>query len=112
MIAKHLLQRLRRRHQAQDLPLSLAADTTRLGQAAKRLLEDPVLTLAFELLEDDFVANWRNTPAGDKEAREAWYWRLFALRDVEAKLRAIVGDANRLAAEEASRAEHPELWAA
>lgn len=112
MIAKHLLQRLRRRHQAQDLPPTLAEDTTRLGQAAKRLLEDPVLRLAFELLEDDCIRNWRNTPASDKEARELWYWRLFALRDAEAKLRAIVGDANQLAAEDASRAEHPELWAA
>jgi hypothetical protein len=112
MIAKHLLQRLRRRHQAQDLPLSLAADTTRLGQAAKRLLEDPVLTLAFELLEDELIASWANTAGSDRERRDLWYWRLFALKDVQARLRLLLGDANRLAAEEASRAEHPELWAA
>src|SRR4030095_1232187 len=96
MIAKHLLQRLRRRHQAQDLPAALAEDTATLGQAGQKLLDDPVLTLACELLEDELIASWANTAGSDRERRELWYWRLFALKDVQARLRLLLGDANRL----------------
>lgn len=112
MISKDVLKRLWRRGQAKEVPRAISEDTTRLGAAAKRLLDDPVLRLAFELLEDDVVRAWGNTVVADREKREVLYHQLFALHQISVKLNALLGQANLLAAEEARRAENPELWAA
>jgi hypothetical protein len=112
MIAKKIMQRLWRRGLAAEVSVAVAEDTTRLGQAAKRLLEDPVLQLAFDLLEDEYIERWRGSALGDADRREEHYRLYFALLAVRARLQNLLGDANLLAAEEARRAENPELWAA
>jgi hypothetical protein len=112
MIGKAILQRLWRRGQAAEMSVAVAEDTTRLGLAAKHLLDDPVLRLAFDLLEDEYIERWRRSPVGDAAAREECYRLHFALLAVRARLQNLLGDANRLAAEAALRAENPELWAA
>jgi hypothetical protein len=112
VIAKEMLQRFWRRGQAQELPQAVAQDTTRLGYAAKRLLDDPVLQLAFDMLEDDFIERWKDTPLGEGDAREEWYRMLYALTELQAKLRGLLDNAQILEEEEARRAANPDLWAA
>jgi hypothetical protein len=112
MIAKAVLRRLWRRGLATEVPTPVSQDTTLLGHAAKRLLDDPVLALAFDLLEDEYVERWRGSALGDTAQREELYRLYFALLAVRARLRLLLDDANLLAAEEARRKENPELWAA
>jgi len=100
MLGKQLLERLRRRGQAAELPPELAESTRLLGQHCERLLADPVLRLCFELLEEDFTVGFKGTTLGDREGREAWYRMLAALQELDAKLRAMLGDARRLEAEQ------------
>jgi hypothetical protein len=111
MIGKELLARLRRRHQAQELPPAVAESATVLGAAAQRLLADPVLRLVFEMLEDDCIERWKATPIGGAAAREEWYRLYVALREVEAKLRGFVADAQMLESERQRREDNPD-WAA
>ena len=111
MIGSALLARLWRRGQAQSLPEELARSTTRLGEAAQRLLDDPVLTLAFEALDDELLERWKTTKVSDYAGREMLYALHCALVETEAKLRDFVGDAARVAAEQA-RNEQRGSWAA
>lgn len=112
MISKAVLRRLWRRGLMSEAPAAIKEDTTLLGHAAKRLLDDPVLALAFDLLEDEYVERWRGSALGDTAQREELYRLYFALLAVRARLRLLLDDATLLAAEEARRKENPELWAA
>jgi hypothetical protein len=112
MISKAVLRRLWRRGLATEMPAAISQATTLLGHAAKRLLDDPVLALAFDLLEDEYIERWRNSAVEDAVRREEFYRMYFALLAVRARLQLLLNDASLLAAEEARRKENPELWAA
>jgi hypothetical protein len=93
LIPKHLLDRLRRRGQAADISDQMAADTHRIGAEAQRLLDDPILKLAFQTLSDEIVEKWKVTALGDTPGREKLYALHAAMAEVDAKLRAWVGEA-------------------
>lgn len=111
MIAPKLLARLRRRGQAQ-IPREVAESTSLLGEQARRLLDDPVLQLAIDVLDEDLCERWRHTKLGDAAGREELYRLHCAVREVEAKLKVFLGDSERLALERQLRDEQPEDWAA
>jgi predicted ArsR family transcriptional regulator len=111
MIAPHLLARLRRRGQAQNLPKEVAQSTTLLGEQARRILDDEVFGLAIDVVGEEIVERWRNTKLGDEAGRETLYLLHCALREVEARLRNFLGDANRVELERQRRDEERD-WAA
>lgn len=78
----------------------LIADRSVLGEHAKRLLDDPVLTLAFDKLREDLAVAWRNTKADDTESRERAYFMQWALEGVRGKLQALLNDAKVIEAEQ------------
>lgn len=96
MITK-LLYRATGRKPAHDAP----ADRRQLGAHAKRLIDDPVLALAFDRIERDLVDSLLNSTVGDTEAREAAYRLHWATEQLRAKLRAMLGDAKVIEAEQA-----------
>jgi len=57
------------------------------GARAERLLNDPLLQEAFEMLERDYIRGWRDTGARDTDARE----RLWQALHVVAKVRSHLG---------------------
>jgi len=111
MIAPHLLARLRRRGQAQDLPLEVARSTTLLGEQAKRILDDAVFKLAIDVVDEELAERWRATKLGDAAGREELYRLHCALREIEARLKNFLGDAETVAIERARREEERD-WAA
>lgn len=78
-------------------------DRSQLGAQAKRLLDDPVLSLAFDSVERDLIATWRKTAVGHREQREEAYRLLWALEGVRARLTAFVGNAKVIDAEQKMR---------
>lgn len=70
-----------------------------LGNAAKRLMDDPVLKLAFARVERDLTGMWRQSAAGDRDGREVAYHQMAALAHVKAALTAFLGDAKVIEAE-------------
>lgn len=84
------------------------ADRVQLGAVAKQLLSDPVLVLAFDLVAEDLVKEWRNSAVRDQETREAAYRMLWALEGAKQKLRAMLGNADLLLAEQRRRAAEEE----
>jgi hypothetical protein len=75
-------------------------DKMQLGTHAKRLLDDPVMRLAFERMAADLTTTWLNTAAEEREKREDAYRMLRALDGLERKLRAFTGNATLIAAEQ------------
>lgn len=91
------------------------ADRSLLGEHAKRLIDDPVLHLAFEALERDLTASWRNTKADQQTLRDDAYRMIRALDGVQAKLFAMLGDKQMIEAQhkaEEARKERERLRAA
>ena len=84
---------------ADDAP----ADKTQLGAAAKRLLDDPVLALALGRIEEKLTQTWRNTTVGAVDEREAAYRLVWAIEHLRSELRAMVGNAKILEAEQQRR---------
>ena len=78
-------------------------DRLQLGAAAKQLLADPVLTLAFDRLKDDLVKAFTTSEAHKQDDRERAYFMIWALEGVRGKLRAMVSDAQIIEAEEKRR---------
>lgn len=74
-------------------------DPQRLGEHAKRLLDDPVLNLALDRIGEKIAGSWRNSKAGDSETREAAYRLHWVLEQFRAELRAMVGNAKVIEAE-------------
>jgi len=110
MIAPHLLARLRRRGQGNISP-EIARSTTLLGEQARRILDDEVFQLAIDVVDEELAERWRATKLGDEAGREALYRLHCALREIEAKLRNFLGDANRVELERRRRDEERD-WAA
>jgi hypothetical protein len=44
------------------------------GNRAQRLLDDDMLAEAFAKLEQEYIAQWRNTEFRDQDARERLWW--------------------------------------
>lgn len=61
-----------------------------LGDRAKRLREDELLTQIFEGLKNKYMADWAQSSPLDKETREASYFLLQALLDVRQQLNDII----------------------
>jgi hypothetical protein len=77
-----------------------------IGEAARHLLDDPVLHLALERVETRLVTTWKNTAAGEPAAREAAYSLLWGLQQFKGELRLMIAEAGMAARERPPRA-HP-----
>lgn len=75
-------------------------DKSLIGQHAQRLIDDPVLALAFDKVERDLTATWRNSPLGQKDQREEAYKLIWALAQVRTKLLELLADKKMMEAEE------------
>lgn len=67
-------------------------DKTQLGMHAERLLNDPVLSLAFERVGEKLADTWRGSIAADAEGRERCHAEYRALQRVRGELMAYLGD--------------------
>ena len=52
----------------------------RRGEAAARVLAEPVLKDALEAMKREIIAQWSATPARDAEGRE-WVWRHYKITE-------------------------------
>lgn len=68
----------------------------RRGEAAKRLLEDPILIESLETLERTYLESWRRTESKDVEGRERLWIALQVAEEFVRNLRA-VADSGELA---------------
>lgn len=69
------------------------SDPSQLGEAARRLLDDPTLQLALDRVQAKLVESWRNTAPGETEAREAAYRLWWASEQLKTELRIMLGNA-------------------
>lgn len=60
------------------------------GAKAAALLENPLLTEAFDELEAAYVAAWKDSPAGDRDARERAWTAVRIIIGVRAHLEKVV----------------------
>ena len=60
------------------------------GHNAARLLNDPLVAEAFDLIRAEYIAAWENAPARDTEGRERIWAHLQALGKVKAHLSTVV----------------------
>jgi hypothetical protein len=74
------------------------SDPMQLGEAARRLLDDPTLMLALERVQQKIVDRWRVSKIGDVEAREAAYRLHCAVEELKAELRGMLGTARGIEA--------------
>ena len=76
----------------EPVPAPLAApDLIRRGEAAQRLLADPVLAAAFVEIREDSYRLWLDSKPSETERREELYRVVQALELVRGKLRAYRG---------------------
>lgn len=68
-------------------------DATQMGEAARQLLNDPVLGAAWDRVQAKLIETWKQTAAGDTEAREAAYRLLWASEQAKAELRLMLANA-------------------
>lgn len=80
-----------------------AQDADRLGIAAERLIADPVLSMAFDLVKRKLTTTWQASAATDQAGRENVYLQLRALDLARSELMAMVGNRKVLAAEQKRR---------
>ena len=69
------------------------------GNAARSVLEDPVIQEAFENLEEHYNEKWINSEVEDSITRERVFLSLRALSDLKTELQSMVnsGDENLIA---------------
>lgn len=78
--------------------MSLEADLDR-GTRAERLLSNPLLIEAFDLVRNAIIARWEDAPIRDKEGAHELKLQLKLLSDVRANLEQAVADGKLAAAE-------------
>lgn len=78
--------------------MTLQEDLTR-GQKADRLLHDPTLCEAFDLVRDAIIQKWETTPLRDRDGAHELKLMLKLLGDVRANLEQAVADGKLAAAE-------------
>jgi len=81
----------------------ITGDKTLIGIHAQRLINDPVLGLAFEAIERDLTATWRNSALGHGAQREEAYRLVWALAQVRTKLNELLADKKMLEAEQKAK---------
>jgi len=59
------------------------------GDNAERLLRDPLIVEAFELIRAEYIAAWESAPARDTEGRERIWAHLQALGKVRAHIETV-----------------------
>ena len=79
----------------------------RLGEHAKRLMADPVLLMAFDLVSKKLRDTWAASAPADTEGRERVHAELRGLGRVRGELLAMIGDVKLLEAEEKRREAEP-----
>jgi hypothetical protein len=91
---KPILERLRLRKRVQVDEVALREAQVRADHA-RRLLEDEVLTAAFDAVETVYMEVWKNTRFDEVDKREHAHQVVGVLRDVKTYLKAAVemGDA-------------------
>lgn len=85
-------------------------ETMARAEAARRLLDDPMLQDAFKTLEAECIDQWKKAPARDHEGRE-WIWMLLqATQRLEGLFRGYI-ESGRLASENLKIAEQHKRFA-
>jgi hypothetical protein len=74
------------------------SDPMQLGEAARRLLDDPTLVLALERVQQGLIERWRVSKVGDVERREAMYHLHCAVEELKGELRQMLGTARGIEA--------------
>lgn len=74
-------------------------DALRLGEQAKRLLEDPVLNAAFAAVERNLRDTWAASASHDTAGRERVFATLEGLQRAKGELHRMVGNSKLIAAE-------------
>jgi hypothetical protein len=74
-------------------------DPLQLGEAAKRLLDDPTLQLALGRVQASFFEKWRDSALGQREAREEAYRMWWASEQLKTELRVMLGNAKAIEAQ-------------
>ena len=69
------------------------ADPVQLGEAAKRLLDDPTLQAALERIQQRLFRTWCGTATGNSAGREEAYRLWWAVEELKAELGLMLGDA-------------------
>jgi hypothetical protein len=64
-----------------------------IGEEARKLLDNPVLQLALARVEEKLVSTWKNTAAGEDDAREAAYSLLWGLKQFKGELGLMIAEA-------------------
>jgi hypothetical protein len=59
---------------------------------ARVILEDPLLSSAFDVLDARFLLAWRNSPADQPELRERLWHHVQALAEVRAEMETVLSD--------------------
>ena len=60
------------------------------AENAKRILEDPMVREAFDLLRKEFLVGWEHSSAHDAETRENLWWGLKILSRLEGHFESII----------------------
>jgi hypothetical protein len=63
-----------------------------VAERARVIIEDPLLSSAFDALDARFLMAWRNSPAEQPELRERLWHHIQALGEVRAELETILSD--------------------
>jgi|SRR5580765_2007231 len=74
------------------------SDPMQLGEAAKRLLDDPTLHLALTRVQAKLIETWKATEIDQVEAREAAYRLHWAADKFREELQRMVGNARGIEA--------------
>jgi len=61
-------------------------EESRRGDEAARLLQHPLLIEAFELIEQEYTEQWKNSPARDEDGRQSIWLALKNLHKVKGHL--------------------------
>lgn len=78
-------------------------DRSQLGAAAQRLINDPVLTLAFDRVAEKLTKTWQASDPSDSKGRERVYAMHHALSRVRSELNSLLGNAKLIEAEQKRR---------
>jgi hypothetical protein len=62
------------------------------AERARVILEDPLLSSAFDVLDARFLLAWRNSPADQPELRERLWHHVQALAEVRAEMETVLSD--------------------
>jgi len=90
---------MRKRKKKSSLQRATVEERILKANAARSVLEDPVIQEAFENLEDHYHEQWVNSDIEDSITRERLFLSLRALSDLKTELESMInsGDENLIA---------------